>query len=463
MLSWYHRCVGWSLLGFLGASAFFTTEAWGQAGVSSASVGMTRSGLLLRGSQFRVEEFVNYHRHDLPQPDADRAVALDACWSRTEAGDLIFQVGLATASQRQSEFKIRPLNLVLVIDCSGSMGGDRIENVKRGIRSFIERLRSDDTVTIVTYESTARVALEATCKTEVDKIDRVIRELYASGSTNLHAGLMLGYQEAERHFDAERTNRVILLTDGIANTGVVSPTAIAAESKKFNDKNIDLSTIGLGHDLDQELLRGLADAGRGLLHFIGDDQDISKVFVKEVDSLLSSAAREVRVSIKVDSEFGSVRFFGYKPEQEKNKHRFRLDDLNHDATQVIVGEIPNSAATKAGQVTVKLTYVDEVTGKEMSEKKTLNFGDDKPSLKQRSDLHKNHHIATLASGLREFAESAERGETGKAHRSLECLINNAERNELKSDADVARILGICRGYLKDCAEWREEKSDVANR
>ncbi|MBL8888566.1 MAG: VWA domain-containing protein [Planctomycetaceae bacterium] len=463
MLTCYRRWVGWGLLGLLGSVVCLRAEAWGQAGVSSASVGMTRSGMMLQSSQFRVEEFVNYHRHDLPQPEAGRAVALSTSWGRAENGNLIFQVGLATASQSQSKLTIRPLNLVLVIDCSGSMSGDRIDNVQRGIRSFVERLRAEDKVTIVTYESTARVALEAACKAETHKIDRVIRELRAGGATNLHAGLMLGYREAERHFDAQRTNRVILLTDGIANTGVVAAAAIAADSKKFNDKNIDLSTIGLGSDLDQELLRGLADAGRGLLHFIGDDQDLSKVFVQEIDSLLSSAARDVRVDIRVDSDLGTVRFFGYQPELAKNKHRFRLDDLNHDATQVIVGEIVNSAEVNAGQISVKLTYVDELSGKENSEKQTVDFGDRKSKRKQPSDLQKNYQIATLAMGLREFAELVEQGESGKARRYLERLIQDSEQTELKSDADVERILAICHGYLDECVAWHAESTGRANR
>lgn len=453
MSSYGIRWFGWGIFCWMSASLYLDSELHAQASVSSATVGMTRAGVVVRSSQFRVEEFVNYHRHNLPQPAAGEAVAIDASWSRADNGNLIFQVGLATASQRRSELEIRPLNLVLVIDCSGSMSGQRIENVKRGIRSFVERLRPEDLVTVVTYDSTARVALEAACKTDVEKVDRLIRELRAGGSTNLHAGLMLGYEQAEKHFDAQRTNRVILLTDGIANTGVVEPAEIAADSKKFNDRNIDLSTIGLGNDLDQELLRSLSDAGRGLLHFIGDDQDLMKVFVSEIHSLLSSAARDVRLDIKIDVDHEQVRFFGYRPELVKQKHRFELDDLNHDATQVVVGEILDSSGTKPQACHIKLTYVDEATGQSVTKKQEFKFGESNSTRQQIEDLQKNYRIAQLATGLQEFARLVEQEKHQDAYRHLKSVMRKASNENEHTDQDLKRMLDICERYLQECQHW----------
>ena len=109
---------------------------------------------------------------------------------------------------------------------------------------------------------------------------------------------MLGYQEAKKNFRQGVTNRVILLTDGIANVGVVDPGRIAADSSECNGQGIDLSTIGVGLDLNNDLLRTLAKSGRGLYHFISDYKDIDKVFVNEVQSLVSSVAKRVQVRIE---------------------------------------------------------------------------------------------------------------------------------------------------------------------
>jgi hypothetical protein len=266
---------------------------------------------------------------------------------------------------------------------------------------------------------------------------------------------MLGYQQAQKNFDARRTNRVILLTDGIANAGVIEPHEIAADSKKFNDQNIDLSTIGLGEDLDQDLLRKLSDSGRGLLHFIGDDQDLAKVFVQEIDSLLSSAAREVRLDIKFDVNKDQVGFFGYQPEWVKKKHRFELDDLNHDATQVIVGEIKDSREWRTCNLNAQLRYIDEVSGKNVEQRLELAVGKTESTAKQRVDLKKNYRIARLASGLREFVVMVEREQTREAYQHLKCLVEQETSRETEIDADATRILDICRGYLKECYSWNE--------
>ena len=121
---------------------------------------------------------------------------------------------------------------------------------------------------------------------------------------------MMGYGEALKNFDAERTNRVIFLTDGNANVGQVESSQIAAESKKCIKKGISLVTIGLGVDFNNGLLREIADSGRGMMHFIGDAKDIEKTFVNEVDSLLAPAANNVRLVIDLEQD-KDLKVYGY--------------------------------------------------------------------------------------------------------------------------------------------------------
>jgi secreted protein with Ig-like and vWFA domain len=152
---------------------------------------------------------------------------------------------------------------------------------------------------------------------------RAIDCLEPNGSTNLHGGLMLGYAEAKKHFRSGATNRVILLTDGIANEGVVDPGRIAAQSSEFNGQGIDLSTIGVGMDLNNDLLRTLARSGRGLYHFISDFQDIDKVFVNEVQSLISSVAKKVEVKIDYGPGLQLEKIYGYSRVLAKETSRSR--------------------------------------------------------------------------------------------------------------------------------------------
>src|SRR5918911_639209 len=140
---------------------------------------------------------------------------------------------------------------------------------------------------------------------------------------------MLGYQEALKNYRKEGTNRVVLLTDGIANRGVTDPAQIARDSLSFNDRGVDLSTIGVGLDLNKDLLRELAKSGRGLFHFVADAEDINKVFVKELQSLISPIATEPNVEIEYDaSDLELAQLYGYEPKIRDGRVTIKLDNMN---------------------------------------------------------------------------------------------------------------------------------------
>src|SRR4029078_7105241 len=116
----------------------------------------------------------------------------------------------------------------------------------------------------------AQVLLPATVLGRGARHREAIGRIQPASSTNINAGLMLGYEETMRNFGRGYTNRVILLTDGIANQGEQDPRRIAENSASYNRRGIELSTIGVGSDLDNDLLRTLARSGRGLYHFVAD-------------------------------------------------------------------------------------------------------------------------------------------------------------------------------------------------
>ena len=189
--------------------AFFTpVPLYGQAGVSSAAMGMARAGLPPRAETVVVEEFINYHRHDIPLPAKGDRVQLDLRWGKMKGSEAVLQVGLA-APRIVKTRKIPPLNLALVIDHSGSMSGDRIENVKKALLAFVGKLRETDVVSIIGFNQEASVLLAPTKRANLDQIRQVIESISAGGSTNMHAGLILGYQQALEHFDERRLQRTV--------------------------------------------------------------------------------------------------------------------------------------------------------------------------------------------------------------------------------------------------------------
>ncbi len=437
--------------------------AFAQEGVSSMSMGAARSGVASYSADgrylmpvpdlIRIEEFINYHRHDIPLPTDGKRVNLDVQAMQLDSGKTVMQFGLTTPRDLDPEL-VPPLNLVLVIDQSGSMQGDRIANVKLALNSFVDRLRKQDKVCIVGFNNEASVVLEATEKTKTKKIKRAIDKLVAGGSTNLHAGLMLGYQQATMSYDKERTNRVILLSDGITNTGVTNLQQIASESKSFNQEGIDLSTIGLGQNLNHQLLRDLADAGRGLIHFVGDAQDIHKTFVAEVESLLAPAARKVRLSIDFGKHAERVKFYGYEPERNGSVFTFKLDDLNHGATQVVMARLPKSAKGNVDGITATLKYKDAINGDSVNLQSAA--GDATPG--RNSSINKNYAIALVAKSIKKACVDSHDSDCRGAEERLQKGIRSARKVlNYRSDEDIERMVDIAKDYRQNLLNSMENR------
>lgn len=439
------------------AWAIVATDVHGQAGVSSSSFGVARSGVHNRFGDslmpppefFRVEEFVNYHRHDLPLPTGNKKVRLNVQQMELEDDKTLLQFGITTP-RAIGEEDLPPLNVVLVIDESGSMSGEKMEKLKEALSAFVDRFRSSDSVAIVGFENKARLILPATKKTETQKIRAAIDDITAGGGTNLHAGLMMGYREALENFDAERTNRVIFLTDGNANVGETHAAEIAAESKRCINKGISLVTIGLGVDFNNGLLREIADSGRGTMHYIGDAKDIRKTFVKEVDSLLAPAATKVRLEIKLD-DASKAKVFGYKKKLDRSDDKLvlNLDDLNCGATQVVLMKF--SGEEMIGEATLK--YVDAITKEKVEVDVDLEDVDGASS----ASINRNYAISKIAGGLNASADFYQEGRRSKAEEALKSALRKARKyRDLDDDSHVRRVAKIANGYLEKLSSLKDE-------
>ncbi len=405
-----------------------------------------------------VEEFVNYHKHRLPLPKVGQAVALDTRWGNDEISaaqrEAVLQIGFTTAEVSERT-DLRPLNLALVIDKSGSMAdSDKMSRVKQSLRTLIGKLRPDDIISIVVFDTDARVLFPASRIGDGDELRRAIDCIEPDGSTNLHAGLMLGYKEARKNFLQGATNRVILLTDGIANVGVIAPDRIAAESSEFNGQGLDLSTIGVGQDLNNDLLRTLATSGRGLYHFVSDNQDIEKVFVNEVQSLISSVAKRVEVSVDHDSNLQIEKIYGYAPRIRANGVSINLDNMNNGLTEVVMMRFRAKNPLKTSSIVkVRLSYFDVKRQKTIEEVQEVRLV---PSERKSSELladpevKKNYTIAELAQALFDMTEAVRRQNYRQAENFLNASVAETYRRfPNMEDTDVKFILNIIEGYQRD--------------
>lgn len=469
------------------ASAFINISA--QESLSSASVSRSRaiaspnnsstnsnnkynsnynSANFTPPDEVAIEEFVNYHRHRLPMPKAGQAVAMDVRWGNNEVSNgqrnAVLQIGFTTPSVNERT-NLRPLNLALVIDKSGSMAdGDKMSRVKESLRVMLEKLRDDDIVSIIVFDTDADVLFPAQRIGNGNAIRRVIESIQPNGSTNLHAGLMLGYKEARKNFQKDATNRVILLTDGIANVGTTDPTKIAAESSELNGQGVDLSTIGVGLELNNDLLRSLAKSGRGLYHFVADYKDIDKVFVTEVQSLISSVARNVKLEVEYDPNLQMEKIYGYEPNYAKNSFTLNLENMNNGVTQAIISRFNAANAQKNfNSVRVKLSYFDVKKQRKVEEVQEIvlnGTNKSRTNLLVDEEVMKNYTIAQLAESLDWMSKSFKAGKYAEAERHLNHSVAQAnERYPNMEDKDIRFILDIVENYRTDLRNFNRRNDN----
>ncbi len=326
------------------------------------SRGVINSGEIVPAEQLRVAEYLNYYKQSFPEP-TDAALGLDLRLGNSrlpaEGGEAWLQIGLQARSTAQET--VAPLNLALVIDCSGSMAdADKMPYLKQALRLFLQSLKPDDRVAVVAYATTARVVLPSRPAGDREWLEATIQELEPAGSTNLYDGLMLGFREVDRGFDVRRNNRVILLTDGIANVGTTEPGEIARGAEAYNAKGIYLSTIGLGRDFQDSLLIRLATQGKGGYHFIDSAAEMDKVFRQEVAGLVQKAAGDVSVMLQPAAGVRVLSLTGYEGEPPAGPVQVRLRDMGTGDSQVVLVRLDVAPGARGARelAAVQVSYTD---------------------------------------------------------------------------------------------------------
>jgi Ca-activated chloride channel homolog len=431
-----------------------------QEGASTAAAARTRylseAGLVPASREVAVEEFVNYHRHQIGRPKVGEAVALDVRWGNDRVapgGEAVLQVGFSTALANDRE-ELRDANLAVVIDKSGSMAeADKLTRVKEALLTFVDQLRETDVLSLVVYDTEAYVLMPARRLGDREHVRQLIRGIEPEGATNLHGGLMLGYREVLKNLRRDATNRVILLTDGIANEGVTDPARIASDSLGYGERGIDLSTIGVGLDLNKDLLRQLAKSGRGLFHFVADAQDIDKVFLKEVQSLVSPVATAPNLEINFGPGLELVQLYGYEPRLRGGGLSLRLDNMNHGLTQVVLLRFraPRQRPSDWRQtVSVRFNYYDVEQRRHVvkGDNSSIAVTDGRAGdMLSDPEVGKNYTIALLAQAIRDMAAASEARRYREAEKFLTTAIAQTYRRYPNlEDEDISRTLLIAQKY-----------------
>ncbi len=445
-------------------STFNADICFAQAEASSASFSYARAHGILASKNVNVEEYINFHRHNIVLPNEGESISTEIKWGNEFSGSddkfAVLQIGFATGRVKDYT-KVAPLNLSLVIDKSGSMAAEgRMTKLKIALNKFVEKLRPIDRISIVVYDTQASLVLPSNKIENMSLIKMAISGLMTGGSTNLNAGMVLGYEQVLKHFNEKGTNKVILLTDGLTNSGETNPEKIIENSVKYNKKNIDISTIGVGNNVNLDLIQQIAKGGKGQCHFIGLAEDIEKVFINEVEGLLSPIARNVSMEIKFDEGLEISHIYGYSPKFNTRSVSFELENMNSGRTQIVLAKFDVSKLKEFKKVKAKMIFkfYDIASGKNKIITKTafLKYDDENNKINFLSDqdVKKNYTIAIMAQSLKDMAFAFE---SKKSHDAR--IIINSCTNKVKNyylypeDKDILRVYELVEKYSKLLNEY----------
>ncbi len=412
--------------------------------------GYLDSGRIPPPASVRVEEYINYFDQDYP-PAID---ALDghiegALSPYSDDGTYLLRVGVSAIDV--DPFERRSANIVLVIDTSGSMSqGNRISLVQQGIFTLLDSLREGDTVGVVTYSTQAMTQLRPTG--DLNEARSVVSRLHPDGSTNAQAGLRLGFTLAEENFADDKSNHVILLSDGVANVGTTEPGGLLDDISEFARDGIFLSTVGVGlGNFNDVLLEQLANRGDGSYAYIDTAAEARKVLGTDITGLLEIVARDAKVQLEFDeAAVESYRLVGYE-NRSLETEQFRDDSIDageigagHTVTAMYELKLKDGAADDLG--VVRLRWLDPETGAAFEKERDISFSEvDRPFESASPRFRFTSSVMAVAEILRRspfFVEVDPLHVVSTLAAAVADLESPSEERELLSLLNTAIELGV---------------------
>ena len=277
----------------------------------------------------RVEELLNYFPSDSAHgkrlDNAPFAVDYELAQAPWAANKALLRVNVQAMDVNAR--RAPASHLTFLVDVSGSMNEDsKLPLVKRSLKLLVDQLRSQDTVSLVTYAGATRVVLQPTSGANKSTLLAAIDELNAGGSTAGASGLKLAYDMARKNFVKGDVNRVLLATDGDFNVGVTSTEELKSFIKRERDSGITLSTLGYGgNNFNDAMMEQIADVGNGNFSFIDNAREAEKVLKDEMGSTLLTVAKDVKAQI----EFNPARVQEWRQIGYENR-LLKREDFNND-------------------------------------------------------------------------------------------------------------------------------------
>jgi len=283
-------------------------------------------------------------------------------------------------------------NVAIVLDKSGSMDGDKIKRAKQAAKLAVDLMDAKDTVALVSYDSLAKVMLAAKKVTDKTLIKQKIENLSAGGSTALYAGVNKGANQVREFFAKKFVNRVILLSDGLANVGPSSTKELSDLGAKLGSEGISVTTIGLGKGYDEDLMTALAGHSDGNHAFVEKAEDLAKVFEHEFGDVLSVVAQDVTIEIILPDGVKPVRIIGRDGEISKQKVTSKIGQIyaNQEKYILLEAEVPagiDSATRKISDIKINYHNMQHNKSSQLTSEASISYSASRQKIEQAENKH----------------------------------------------------------------------------
>jgi Ca-activated chloride channel homolog len=377
---------------------------------------------------------------------------------------------LRVTGKTLSDVQRKPLNLVLVIDRSGSMADEnKLEQVKQASVAILNQMNPVDRLAVVIYDDTVQTILPSAPVENIGRIRELLYSLTPGGSTNLYGGLQQGFEEVRNHFRQDSVNRVILLSDGLANVGIIAPEQITAVARNIRERSISVSTMGVGIDYNENLMANIADHSGGNYYYISKDINMADIFRREWNLMQNVVANDAVATFELGKNVEVVDVAGFQWNVEGRKLKVQLPDVYSGETRRVLVHLraPASVKMAVNLGTGEFSCTDISSGKPQRIVQTFS-----PSIQVIEDRkvvqsNFNHEVqakvaSILASKTMEKAyQKWEEGDQANAQR----LANDANEKlkslgYLENQKQAERYEGFARTLSAPAAQAPEQKKDI---
>lgn len=364
------------------------------------------------------------------------------------------------------EFDRAPVNMAIVLDRSGSMAGEKLARAREAAIKAIGLLQSGDIVSVVTYDSVVNVVVPATKVDDKQSIYRAIRRITDGGSTALFAGVSKGASEVRKFLDKTRVNRVILLSDGLANVGPSTPSELGQLGSSLGKEGISVTTIGLGLGYNEDLMTQLAGMSDGHHAFVQNSADLNRIFAAEFNTALTVVANQFNIIIRCADSIRPIRVLGRRAQIIGQEVHISLNQLSSNQEKYVMLEVevpPGVAGETRNLASVDVSYLDLKAKKRDSLQKSVSVNFSKEREKVKRAVNQPVMDSAAEQVVNEISkEAVELRDQGKKEAAKDYLQKNFEslKGVLGSSgaASSPRVEALEMEVQKDADELDDNKN-----